>query len=294
LHRYNHSLHFCSAFISCVFLYSACTGNATKPWIILKERVPFINPFLSDKPVQHFMTRYDPTPPSQSKSLESLDVNLTPQSSANSSNLTSGNLTTNLTTVRPRLTSSPQTILTDFRLHPTTYGLEIRLPLNRIKGSLMSAATKIDDEAETQLHLAVIVGTTLLVGGSVALSGSAIFGAIVAALLPIIFWGIVRTAKPKDERKATLRLVNTPNGNTLLSLSSTANTHSLRRVIYASNLPVKLVSAKTTFFGTGQVSFTVYANSPHEANQLCIQGNQQEVRWLHARIAQWGRGGSKP
>ncbi len=228
------------------------------------------------------MNRYDKTAPSSSELSDPLisdpdiqSVNLVP---------------VNLAKVRPGLTSLPQTILNDFKLYPTPYGLEIRLPLNRIHGSLMSLVeTKADCDRESTLSLLAIAGMVSFVGGSVVLTGSVVFGVIVAVLLPALLWLIALSAKLEGGHEATLRLVNAPDGRTLLSLNSFPYKRSAKQVIYFSNRPVKLVSAKTTFSG-GRVSFTVYTNDSRQGNQLHIAGNRHEVRWLHARIAHWGRG----
>ncbi len=222
-----------------------------------------------------------PLPPELSSPLESMTESL-------------GDCQTNLTRVRPGLTAAPQTILTDFKLRPTPYGLEIQLPLSRIRGRLITPMTKDDSAESTQLNLFVIVGMTLLVGGSVVLTGSAVVGVIVAAALPALFWLAALPEKTASDRKVILRLVNAPNGRTLLSMSSAPNGNRSKDVIYFSNLSVRLVAAKTTLRGGqrgGQVSFTVYVNNPR-GNQICIVGSRQEVRWLHARIVQWGRGSS--
>ena len=205
-----------------------------------------------------------------------------------------GNCPTNLTRVRPGLAAAPQTILTDFKLRPTPYGLEIQLPLSRIQGRLIAPMAKSDSAESTRLNLFSIVGMTLFVGGSVVLTGSAVVGIIVAVALPALFWLAALPEKAASDHKVTLRLVNAPNGRTLLSMSSAPNGNRSKNIIYFSNLSVRLVSAKTTLRGGqrgGQVSFTVYADNPR-GNQICITGSRREVRWLHARIVQWGRGSS--
>ncbi len=223
------------------------------------------------------MNRYDKTSPDSSKLLDSLSSDPSTHP-------------INLTKVRPGLTALPQTTLTDFKLYPTPYGLEIRLPLNRLHGSLMSSVeTKADCDRQTTLSLSAIAGMVSFVGGSVILTGSAVFGVIVAAVLPALLWLIMLSAKLEGGHEATLRLVNAPNGDTLLSLSSFPYKRSAKQVIYFSNRPVKLVSAKTAF-SSGRVSFTLYRNDSCQGDHLHIAGSRQEVRWLHTRIAHWGRG----
>ena len=197
----------------------------------------------------------------------------------------------NLTRVRPGLTAAPQTRLTDFKLRPTPYGLEIRLPLSRIRGRLITTMDRDDSADSTRLSLFAIVGMALFVGGSVMLTGSAVVGMIVAVALPALFWLAALPEKAVADREATLRLVNAPNGRTLLSMSGAPNRTNTKDVIYFSNLSVRSVSAKTTLRG-GQLGFTVYIDNPR-GNQICITGSRQEVRWLHARIVQWGRGDNR-
>lgn len=152
----------------------------------------------------------------------------------------------------------------------------------------MATAAKAPSQ-DTELNLLPIIGMALFVGGSVILTGSAVFGVIVAIMLPALFWLVTLPEKAARNEQAKLRLVNTPNGRTLLSMSAVSDSQrDSKDVIYVSNLPVRLVSAKTTLRG-GQVSFTVYVDNPR-GNQICITGSRQEVRWLHARIVQWGRG----
>jgi hypothetical protein len=231
-----------------------------------------------------FMNRYDKTAPSSSELIDSPHMGI-------ASDGQSGHLTK----VRSGLTAHPQTMLSDFRLYPTSYGLEIRLPLKRIRGNLIESATKVDFVDETQLGWLVLV-VLFFVGGSVALTGSVVMGVIVAGVLPGLLWLAAPLVQAESGygslqeggREATLRLVNAPNGQTLLSLSSAASNGS-KRVIYFSHLSVRLVSATMTFTG-GRVSFTVYSETPRKGTQLHIRGSRQEVGWLHARIARWGRG----
>jgi hypothetical protein len=248
-----------------------------------------------------FMNRYDKTAPDSSELLDlpddlpsvSVRVTVGKNLDANSINITP----INITKVRPKLTSLPQTMLTDFRLLPTPYGLEIRLPLSRLQGGLMAVCAKAEYEyrQESRLGLVGVVAAALFVGVSVVLTGSVGFGIAVAAVLPGVFGLIAESAQlngADQGREATLRLVNAPNGETLLSLSSVSQRSDKRpgkRVIHFSNLSVSLVSAKITLLGA-QVSFTMYDSSLRKDNRLHICGSRQEVRWLHARIAHWGKG----
>jgi hypothetical protein len=241
-----------------------------------------------------FMNRYDKTAPSSSELIDLPPIDSPRAGTASDGQ--SGHLTSaQLTKVRSGLTAHPQTMLSDFRLYPTSYGLEIRLPLKRIRGNLIESAMKVDGVDETQLGWLVLV-VLFFVGGSVALTSSAVLGVIVAAVLPGLIWLAAPFVQAKSGygsmqeggREASLRLVNAPNGQTLLSLTSAASNGS-QRVIYLSHLPVRLVSATLTSTG-GRVSFTVYSETPRKGTQLHIRGSRQEVGWLHARIAQWDKG----
>ena len=292
LHRYNYSLQLRSVFVRCVFLYLSCTGAAPESCIILRDQgdAYLTKAFAGSRNSQGSAS---PTPQTSAffmnrKKAAPLSSKLPLPSESVADSL--GDRQTNLMRVRPGLTAAPQTILTDFKLRPTPYGLEIQLPLSRIRGRLMTAINGADSAESTGLTLFAVVGMTLFVGGSVVLTGSAVVGVVVAVALPALFWLAALPEKPASAREVTLRLVNAPNGRTLLSMSSAPNNNHSKDVIYFSNLPVRLVSAKTTLRG-GQVSFTVYADNPR-GNQICIVGSRQEVRWLHARIVQWGRGSS--
>ncbi|MGB3299876.1 MAG: hypothetical protein WBA76_16545 [Phormidesmis sp.] len=199
----------------------------------------------------------------------------------------------NLVKVRPGLTSSPQMSLADLQIYPTPYGLEMKFCLSRVRGSLIATALRARANHEsTRLTLLSVVGMALFVGGSVMLTGSAVFGVIVAAILPVLFWFITLPEKANTNAEARLRLVNAPNGRTLLSLSAgSTGQHNSKDVVYMSNLSVRLFSAKTTLKG-GQVSFTVYTDDPLAGSQIHITGSRKEVRWLHARIARWSKGNS--
>lgn len=248
------------------------------------------------------MTRYEQTPPTASDSsvplapsapLERSDNHLT-QNYPNPDRLeASSEQAMNLIQVRRGLTAFPQTTFADFKISPHTYGMEIRLPLNRIRGSLIAAVTKQQAGESTRFSLWLVVGMALLVGSSVVLTSSAIFGGIIAVVLPVALWLITLSEKVKDEGEATLRLVNAPDGRTFLSMTGVLKAHHTafcaKSVVYFSNRSVQLVSAKTTLSG-GQLSFILYAGDPRQGNRLRITGNRQEIRWLHAQITKWGRG----
>jgi hypothetical protein len=222
-----------------------------------------------------FMNRSDPAPSSSELGTASSDNHILEDQ-------------INLIQVRPGLTPVSQTQLTDFKLYPTPYGLEMRLPLHRLRGDLMATAIADSAAATSWLTLRAVVGMTLLVAIAVLLTGSAVFGAILAMLLPALLWSIgsVTVPYPSD---LILRLVNSPDGRTFLSLSQLSNSHLAKRnVVYLANLPVQMISAEIKPLG-GQVNFTLYAQGSNPRH-LSIKGNRQEVRWLHARIVHWGKG----
>ena len=206
----------------------------------------------------------------------------------------------NLSIVRSGLTTKPQNSLADFRLRPTPYSLEVQLAEKRIRDRLIFKPHKATAESPSGLSIRSGIATVALVGGAVALTGSAIFGTVIAAILPILY----RIAKPTPEefsaKAATLRFVNTPNGRTLLSMTtvsdpkgSSSQSNRYRSAttnsggeVHFSNLPVRLISASTYVFG-GQLSVTLYERDRNGRNKLRITGSQQEIRWLHARISHW-------
>ena len=54
----------------------------------------------------------------------------------------------------------------------------------------------------------------LVVGASVTLTKSAVFGGIVAVVLPLLLWLTTRSDNPSSQTAVILRLVNAPNGST--------------------------------------------------------------------------------
>lgn len=218
--------------------------------------------------------------------------------------LTGDNLTANnLTIVRQGLTSKPQNSYADFKIRATSYGLEIEFSQQRLRSSPIFTQ-KQDSTEEPGLSLLMVAMTILLVGGSVALTKSIVFGILVAIAIPV-FWNLATPSPaPAPNRTAKLRFVNTPKNQTFLSLttapSSPQTTPHRAQIqhltpapdkadtIHFSNLPVQLVSASTYFIG-GQLSLTLYTSDPHGKNRLRITGTRQEIRWLHSRIAKWGK-----
>ncbi|KPQ35707.1 MAG: NUDE protein, C-terminal conserved region [Phormidesmis priestleyi Ana] len=230
----------------------------------------------------------------------------------------------NLTQVRQNLTESPQTVFSVFKLSPTPYGLEMRMPLNRIRGSLIDSMRRSRSDQSTLFSLWKIIGMALVVGASVTLTKSAVFGGIVAVVLPLLLWLTTRSDNPSSQTAVILRLVNAPNGSTFLSMSTTpasscyqrsASGHIPSRLssglasrsdLYApytysvaepsastnlcfSNLPVERVSTSTSI-GNRQISFTLYCVSPSKGKQIRISGSREEIYWLHAGISKWGKG----
>lgn len=205
----------------------------------------------------------------------------------------------NLLSVHRGLTSKPQNSLADFKIRSTDYGLEIQLSQHRLReGAVFTSKPKKAEESE--LSLLMVAVTVLLVGGTTALTQSKAFGTLVAIAIPI-FWKI---ANPQEDltrsRTATLRFVNTPNNQTLLSVTSvpTPRFPNLRPHLYSdatpsevstvhfSNLPIELVSASTYVVG-GQLMLTLRTRVAPGKSNLRITGTRQEIRWLHARISKW-------
>lgn len=194
-----------------------------------------------------------------------------------------------LSVVRTGLTAAPQNSLADFRVRPTSYGLEVQFCQKRIRDRLVF---KPKDAAKSSLGLSLrsMLATVTLVGGAVALTSSAIFGAVVASALPIAYKLVKPTQKESDSEPAVLRFVNAPNGRTLLSMTTAPNAQRKhpqpKRDIHFSNRPVQLISASTYLFG-GQLSVTLYESDRNGRNKLRITGSHQEIRWLHAKISNW-------
>jgi len=210
-----------------------------------------------------------------------------------------------LTLVRKGLTRQPQNTLADFKLRSTGYSLEIQFSQHRLRECPLFTAKKKKAE-ESGLSLLMIAMTTLLVGGSVALTRSAIFGVFVAIAIPL-FWRLAQPSKVHSPiQTATLRFVNTPQHQTFLSLTTEPTPPAISRykaplphlpspvqngsaaTIHFSNLPIKMVSASTYLVG-GQLSLTLYTSDAHGKNRLRITGTRQEVQWLHARVEQWAK-----
>ncbi|MFK8184397.1 MAG: hypothetical protein AB8B99_13575 [Phormidesmis sp.] len=209
----------------------------------------------------------------------------------------------NLTLVRKGLTAEPQNSYADFKICATSYGLEVQFSQDRLRTCPVFTAPK-DTTDEPELSPLMIAATILLVGGSVVLTKSTIFGILVAIAIPV-FWKLSTPSKgPAPSRTAKLRFVNTPKNQTFLSLTtaplakkvppygtqaqSTEAAKDPATTIHFSNLPVQLVAASTYLVG-GQLSLTLYTSDTHGKNKLRITGTRQEIRWLHARIARWSQ-----
>ena len=206
----------------------------------------------------------------------------------------------NLSIVRGGLTAKPQNTLADFCLRPTPYGLELQLAEKRIRDRLVFNHQKNAADAPSGLSVRSVIATITLVGGAVALTSSALFGAAIASVLPVLYKVAKPAPKESSDQAATLRFVNTPNGRTLLSMTTVPESQakylpyksyspaalSSTREVHFSNLPVQLISASTYLFG-GQLSVTLYERDRNGRNKLRITGSQQEIRWLHDRISKW-------
>jgi hypothetical protein len=217
--------------------------------------------------------------------------------------------------VRPGLTARPQTLYHDFKLSPSRYGLEIRLSQRRIRSRLIPAMpsdTALERSSEEeQLWTVLAFVMAIFVGVIVVVTQSVAFSVIVAFLLPVAMWLVTTAGQVKESREVTLRMVNAPNGQTFLSASSSVQptrsaqykhlnksisateNSSVKNKLHFNHFPIHLVSANTTFMG-GQVCLTLYNTAQHRREEICIKGSRYEVRWLHARIAKWGRGNAAP
>jgi hypothetical protein len=205
--------------------------------------------------------------------------------------------------VRPGLTALPQTLCNDFKLSPSSYGLEIRLSQHRIRSRLIPTVPPEQSSEEAKLWTALAYVMAICVGGVVVVTQSIGFGIVVAVFLPLAMWIVTTAGQVKKAHEVTLRMVNAPDGQTFLSASSgiqparndrrkgKAKSENLlaKNKLHFNHFPIHLVSAKTTVTG-GQVCFVLHNTAQHCREEICIKGSRREARWLHARIAKWGRG----
>ena len=210
----------------------------------------------------------------------------------------------NLIRVRQGLTAQPQNSLADFKVQATSYGLEVQFSQRRLR-DFPAFNAKLSESESAGLTPLMTAATILLVGGSVVLTHSTIFGILVAIAIPA-FWKIATPSDgPTQSRIATLRFVNTPKDQTVLSLTTApaSRAHRLndtptqpyaapnkanKNLVHFSNLPVQVVSAKVYVIG-GQLSLTLYERDAKGKNKLRITGTRPEIEWLHARIDRWAK-----
>ncbi|MEM6452708.1 MAG: hypothetical protein AAF703_20620 [Cyanobacteria bacterium P01_D01_bin.105] len=215
----------------------------------------------------------------------------------------------NLVRVRKDLTPYPQNSLADLQVSSTSYSLEIQFSQKRLRSFPVFNLRKMNSEQSNAadsdfFNPVMLAATVLLVGGTIALTHSVVFGILVAIAIPICQTLLTSEQGPAQSRTATLRFVNTPQNQTLLSLTSAPSSRATapnmtlshwpsparahETTVHFSNLPVKLVSAKT-YVTSGQLSLTLYASGVQGKDRIRITGTRQEIHWLHSRIKRWGQ-----
>lgn len=199
----------------------------------------------------------------------------------------------NLTIVRAGLTTRPQNTLADLKVRTTPYSLEVQFAHRRIRDGLVFGGPGQDAQKSLGLSLRFALATVAIVGGAVAITGSAAFGIVMAAALPVLYKVVKSEQADKGDRTVTLRFVNAPDGRTLLSMTTvpsarTRSARSIRPTVHFSNQPIRLVAARTYLAG-GQVSLMLYQSDRNGRNKLRITGSRQETRWLHARLSKWNK-----
>lgn len=208
----------------------------------------------------------------------------------------------NLAVVRPGLTRRARTVRADFQVRSTPQIIEVQFSQHRIRECLVASVPEGEPTRTAVFYALVVLTTIVFVGGAVALTGSIVFGVIVAALLPG-FYVLITTSKSNKlyGRKAILKLVHTPDGRLLLTLLSASKSQSSRpasdplsTTLHISQMPVHSVQSgpiillsETNPF-CHQVSFTLMGTQSHRPNQLRITGSRQEIRWLCRHLEWWG------
>ena len=206
----------------------------------------------------------------------------------------------NLSVTRPKMAPVPQTVYADFKVQSTEQELKIHFAYDRVRGSsvreqLVAKMTRFDGSA-TRTAVFVLL-TILLVGGSVAYTGSIYLGVLIAVLLPGCFWLATpplpeRTEVTKIPRRASIRLRREDDGRMRLSLSTTPQPRNSRQStflesqILLANLPVRSLSTKPGLFSQ-QISFTLTTHDPRRPKKIAILGSQEEIRWLRVHIGRW-------
>lgn len=221
----------------------------------------------------------------------------------------------NLTKVRPGLSRSPQTIRADFKVQSSDQVLKIQFSQHRIRETLLPLTSESHSWGNVRLGVLTILCTVVFVGGAVAFTGLIWLGVVVAAILPVLFGLAVPPTTVQPVRIASLALTHSPDGRTLLSLStaplpprsrrqnSAKSASSLKDTHHLFNLPlrgVRLAPTRWHSLSQGeslsvcfsplscQISLVLYEHQSRRINRLRIGGTRQEILWLCNHLSQWG------
>ncbi|MEL6778121.1 MAG: hypothetical protein AAFO06_12775 [Cyanobacteria bacterium J06597_16] len=222
----------------------------------------------------------------------------------------------NLVGAPRKLTTTPQMSFSDFRAYRTPHGLEVYFPQQRIQEQLSSPVPllKLHNLKEIKksredllgLPLSTIVATIFFVGGAVAVTGSPIFGIIVAAVLPGLLWIIESLKEDEPQGKTVLKITAGRDGQPLLTLRTVSPTQhkssslpkrkkniSLKSTVHCVSLPISTIKTAYASFSIGhssQVIFTFKVGQQLRGyDQLTITGTRKEIQWLHRHLRQQQR-----
>ena len=207
----------------------------------------------------------------------------------------------NLSVARPSMAPMPQTVYADFKVQSTKQELKIHFAYDRVRGGSvrerLAAQMNRFDGGVVRGTIFVLL-TILLVGGSVAYTGSIYLSVLIAVLLPGCFWLAApplperEKASKKIPRRASIRLRREKDGQMRLSLSTmpqpkkTKQRGLVESQILFANLPVRSLSTRPGLFSQ-QISFTLTTHDPHRPQKVAILGSQEEIRWLRVHIGRW-------
>ncbi|MGB3765486.1 MAG: hypothetical protein WA947_02920 [Phormidesmis sp.] len=209
----------------------------------------------------------------------------------------------NLAVPSAKLSRQPQTAYLDFKVNLTHQELKIRLNYDRIagdktQGRAAPAGMVSPEELKTALLLVVAV---TLIGSTVALTGSALLGFVVALLLPgfyFLMFPYVPAADESLDRQASIRIRRDSFGRMFITLATTplpnhestrrnrAQTAFIESRIHFANVPVRLLCTKPGFFSS-KISFILATNDPKRTEKVAILGSQEEIRWLRVHVGRW-------
>lgn len=216
----------------------------------------------------------------------------------------------NMSVARPKLAAAPQTVYADFKVQATAQELKIHFASDRVREKLTTTQRVTNplefgsDEWRMILFAAL---TVVLVGGSVAYTGSIFLGVWIALLLPACFWLMTPQAPEeykaprKLKQQASIRLRKDADGRMRLSLSTKPlplenGKRTARQVrmqaalveskIHFANLPVRSLSTKPGVLSP-KISFVLTTHNPNRPQKLTIAGTQEEIRWLRVHLGRW-------